>query len=295
MSNQYLKLRRSSVPNKIPDTGSLDFGELALNTYDGLVFMKKSGSAGEEVISIGSGGGGTTNTGSFATTGSNTFRGTQTITGSNGRLIFTGTTPIYPYTLAEIHTNNDYPWLERFYNDTFSTSSAVMAYFGHNDGRFVFHNESTQSIGLQVNGYNAENGLLVYSDKVAFVNNVEVTGSLNVVGSITGSLFGTASWSLNTLNPFTFIATGSVTASVNIANDIFLIKSSSVNFIRVTNNTTTIQNDIFLIKDLSNRTTFTISQSIVYFPTQSAVLSNAVASAGGIYFTSSSFYVGLED
>ena len=200
MSNQYLKLRRSSVPNKIPDTGSLDFGELALNTYDGLVFMKKSGSAGEEVISIGSGGGGTTNTGSFATTGSNTFRGNQII-----------------------------------------------------------------------------------------------TGSLNVTNGITGSLFGTASWSLNTLNPFTFIATGSVTASVNIADDIFLIKSSSVNFIRVTNNTTTIQNDIFLIKDLSNRTVFTISQSIVYFPTQSAVLSNAVASAGGIYFTSSSFYVGLED
>ena len=295
MSNQYLKLRRSSVPNKIPDTGSLDFGELALNTYDGLVFMKKSGSAGEEVISIGSGGGGTTNTGSFATTGSNTFRGSQTITGSNGRLIYTGTTSgAYP-TLAEIHTNNDNVWLERFYNDTFSTSSAVMAYFSWNDGRFVFHNESTQSIGLQVNGFEAENGLLIYPDKVAFVNNVEVTGSLNVVGSITGSLFGTASWSLNTLNPFTFIATGSVTASVNIANDIFLIKSASVNFIRVTNNTTTIQNDIFLIKDLSNRTTFTISQSIVYFPTQSAVLSNAVASAGGIYFTSSSFYVGLED
>ena len=200
MSNQYLKLRRSSVPNKIPDTGSLDFGELALNTYDGLVFMKKSGSAGEEVISIGSGGGGTTNTGSFATTGSNTFRGNQII-----------------------------------------------------------------------------------------------TGSLNVTNGITGSLFGTASWSLNTLNPFTFIATGSVTASVNITDDIFLIKSSSVNFIRVTNNTTTIQNDIFLIKDLSNRTTFTISQSIVYFPTQSATLSNAVASAGGIYFTSSSFYVGLEN
>ena len=295
MSNQYLKLRRSSVPNKIPDTGSLDFGELALNTYDGLVFMKKSGSAGEEVISIGSGGGGTTNTGSFATTGSNTFRGSQTITGSNGRLIYTGTTSgAYP-TLAEIHTNNDNVWLERFYNDTFSTSSAVKAYFSWNDGRFVFHNESTQSIGLQVNGFEAENGLLIYPDKVAFVNNVEVTGSLNVVGSITGSLFGTASWSLNTLNPFTFIATGSVTASVNIANDIFLIKSASVNFIRVTNNTTTIQNDIFLIKDLSNRTTFTISQSIVYLPTQSAVLSNAVASAGGIYFTSSSFYVGLED
>jgi hypothetical protein len=132
--------------------------------------------------------------GSFATTGSNTFQGTQTITGSNGRLIYTGAPlGLYP-TLAEIHANDDYPWLERFYNDTFSTSSAIMAYFGWSDGRFVFHNESTQSIGLQVNGFNAENGLLVYPDKVAFVNNVEVTGSLNVVGGITGSLFGTASF-----------------------------------------------------------------------------------------------------
>ncbi len=122
-----------------------------------------------------------------------------TIAGSNGKLIYTGTTPGVGSnpTLAEVHANDDYPWLERFYNDTFSTSSAVMAYYGWNDGRFVFHNESTQSIGLQVNGFGAENGLLVYSDKVAFVNNVEVTGSLNVVGGITGSLFGTASWAEN--------------------------------------------------------------------------------------------------
>lgn len=54
MANQYLKLRRSSVPGKIPDTGSLEFGEIALNTYDGLAFIKKSGSLGEEVITIGS-------------------------------------------------------------------------------------------------------------------------------------------------------------------------------------------------------------------------------------------------
>jgi hypothetical protein len=120
--------------------------------------------------------------GKYATTGSNTFTGTQTITGSNGRLIYTGTTPGVLPTLAEIHANNDYPWLHRFYNDTFSTSSVVMAYYGHNDGRFVFHNESTQSIGLQVNGFNAENGLLVYSNKVAFVNNIEVSGSVNVYG-----------------------------------------------------------------------------------------------------------------
>jgi hypothetical protein len=134
----------------------------------------------------------TINTGSLATTGSNVFNGSQTITGSNGRLVYRGTALEVNPTLAEIHVNNDTPWLERFHNDTFSTSSAVMAYFAWNDGRFVFHNESTQSIGLQVNGFDAENGLLVYSDKVAFVNNVEISDSLNVNNgdiNVSGSVY----------------------------------------------------------------------------------------------------------
>ena len=173
-------------------TGSLIVSGSAIATegFTGSLFGTSSYALDSETLNG-------TGSGVFATTDSNTFIGTQTITGSNGRLIYTGTTPgVYP-TLVEIHANNDYPWLHRFYNDTFSTTSASMAYFGHNDGRFVFHNESTQSIGLQVNGYNAENGLLVYSNKVAFVNNIEVTGSLNVVGGITGSLFGTSSWAVN--------------------------------------------------------------------------------------------------
>jgi len=158
------------------------------------------------------------NTGSFATTGSNTFIGAQTITGSNGRLIYRGTTSgVYPTnTLAEIHANDDYPWLERFYNDTFSTSSAIMAYFGWSDGRFVFHNESTQSIGLQVNGFGAENGLLVYSDKVAFVNNVVVTGSLTVSGSSTFTNIGPAvfSGSVGSTQGFTGSLQGTASAAL---------------------------------------------------------------------------------
>lgn len=62
MSNQFLKLRRSAVPGKVPGTGSLDFGEIALNTHDGLMFMKKLGDSKiEEVIAIGSNTGGTGN------------------------------------------------------------------------------------------------------------------------------------------------------------------------------------------------------------------------------------------
>jgi len=108
--------------------------------------------------------------------------GTETITGNNGVVILSPTIGSPNYSIQEIHGNDDSPWIARFYNDTFSKTNSVMSYFGWNDGHFVFHNDSTQSIGLQVNGYSAENGLLVYEDKVAFINNVEVTGSVNLRG-----------------------------------------------------------------------------------------------------------------
>jgi hypothetical protein len=69
MSNQFLKLRRSAVPGRIPTTSSLDLGEIALNTYDGLAFMKKSGSSGEQIVTLGTGTGG----GSGNMTGSRFF------------------------------------------------------------------------------------------------------------------------------------------------------------------------------------------------------------------------------
>lgn len=53
MSDQYLKLRRSNVPGKIPSVGSLDFGEIALNTYDGIAYMKVSSSSGIGIVQVG--------------------------------------------------------------------------------------------------------------------------------------------------------------------------------------------------------------------------------------------------
>ena len=246
-------------------------------------------------------------TGSFATTGSNIFKGNQTITGSDGRIVYNGTNTAPDYTLASIHANNDYPWLERFYNDTFSTSSAIMAYFGHNDGRFVFHNESTQSIGLQVNGYSAENGLLVYSNKVAFVNNAEVTGSLNVVGGITGSLFGTASWAKNA-NVFPFSGSADITGSMYVVgptNIVSIPTYQSTDFFLVRNAVTTfkvnrgveITSSAQIPLQINNET----SQSILQI-SQSGLITFATfsfdqtgtAPNGGVYFTSASMYIGLD-
>jgi len=69
MAQQILKLRRSSIPGKVPSTSSLDYGEIALNTYDGIAYMKRSGSNGDEIIAIGVGTSGSF-TGSFFGTSS---------------------------------------------------------------------------------------------------------------------------------------------------------------------------------------------------------------------------------
>jgi hypothetical protein len=40
---QNIILKRSSLPGKVPDTASLNIGEIAVNTYDGKLFIKRSG------------------------------------------------------------------------------------------------------------------------------------------------------------------------------------------------------------------------------------------------------------
>jgi hypothetical protein len=97
---------------------------------------------------------------------------------------------------------------------------------------------------------------------------------------ITGSLFGTSSYANFALTasyamnggsggtPFR-ISTGSISASVDVGPNIFII----------TNN---------------NQPVLTVSQSgVVILATQSQELAG-IAPNGGIYFTSSSFFVGLD-
>ena len=170
-------------------------------------------------------------TGSFATTGSNTFVGAQTITGSNGRLQYSGTN-LSDTSLASIHANDSNPWLERFYNDSFSTSSAVMAYFAWDDGRFIFHNESTESIGIGVNGDYNNPELLVYQDKAVIKNDLFISGNVyatNLTGSGGGNI-DTGSFATTGSNTFigdqTIVGnvtfpSGSFIASTNVSGNLY--------------------------------------------------------------------------
>jgi len=47
-----VKLKRSAVAGRVPATADLALGELALNTYDGRVYLKKSVSAVESIVTL---------------------------------------------------------------------------------------------------------------------------------------------------------------------------------------------------------------------------------------------------
>jgi hypothetical protein len=110
----------------------------------------------------------------------------------------------------------------------------------------------------------------------------------------------TASFALNTGGGSTIntnqIATGSITASVNIdPNNLFLIKSGSNIYFNISSSSnTTLSSDLFIVKNFTTQQpVLTISQSIVQFATQSTI-PTGITEAGSIWFTPSSLYVGLE-
>jgi hypothetical protein len=111
-------------------------------------------------------------------------------------------------------------------------------------------------------------------------SSVEITGSFSVNGPVSLDLFR--------------IITGSVIAQVNTPNNIFSLISGSNEFITVNQSTTTITNDFFLVKNNNDENMLHISGGVFYFQTQSQELTNDV-SPGAFYFTSSSFFVSLEN
>jgi hypothetical protein len=87
---QNIILKRSGLAGKVPDTGSLNLGEVAINTFDGKVFFKRSGSVEsiQEIL--------TTNsliTGSLTLNGTGSFSSLKvndTLTVNHGTTIISG-------------------------------------------------------------------------------------------------------------------------------------------------------------------------------------------------------------
>lgn len=123
------------------------------------------------------------------------------------------------------------------------------------------------------------------------------SGSYTISGSFSGSFQGDGS-GLTGVGLGYAIVSGSVTASVDVQDTIFLIKSGSDTLFTIDKEgSTTISgsaDNLFLIKNANNANMLTVSQSgIITLATQSAELTSP-APNGGIYFTSNAFFVGLD-
>lgn len=51
-----LKFKRSAVPGKVPTIADIDLGEVAINTYDGKLYLKKDDGT-QSIVDIGAGSG----------------------------------------------------------------------------------------------------------------------------------------------------------------------------------------------------------------------------------------------
>jgi hypothetical protein len=136
----------------------------------------------------------------------------------------------------------------------------------------------------------------------------DTSGSLTAPGNITataftGSLLGTASYALTAsyvLNGgLTYaIVTGSITASVDVGNTIFFVKSSSYTPFSISNTgAVTISgsaSNLLTVKNANNTNVLAVSQSGVVILATSSIELTGTAPNGGIYFTSSSLFIGLD-
>ena len=186
---QNIILKRSSLPGKVPDNGSLNVGEIAVNTYDGKLFIKRSGNLDSiEGIVV-------TNS---ITTGSITL----TRTGSFGELVITQDANI----TRDLYVTNDIIGAGDIdISGNITGSSALLS------GSLILSGSQTITNNLTVLGeVNARQfNISVISSSVlfqsgstkfgdtsddthSFTGSVSISGSLTTIGTITGTSFNGA-------------------------------------------------------------------------------------------------------
>jgi hypothetical protein len=88
LNSNIVILKRSAVPGKIPSTSDIELGEIAINTYDGNLFFKKTDGVNISIVSVATSDG--TQTLTNKTLSSATLTGTLTAgggVGTNGQVL----------------------------------------------------------------------------------------------------------------------------------------------------------------------------------------------------------------
>ena len=306
-----IELKRSAVPGRVPTTSSLNLGELALNTYDGKVYLKKDNGTAS-VIELGS------------TSGS--FSGSFT-----GSLLGTASYAIYAET-SSYATNF-------FVSGTLTAQTIIVQTISssiiYSSGSNIFGNSLSDTQRL-TGSVTVTGSLAVNGSNVILTNQTSSFYTGSYTGSFTGSLFGTASYAVTASYALTAsyassgnglfsgsfsgsfegngsgltnisassivglnlsqISTGSITASVDVnANNLFLIKSGSTNYFNIaSDSSTTAYSNLFVIKNFTTQQSIlTVSESILQLATHSSNPTGPIE-VGSFYFTATDLYIGLD-
>lgn len=84
-----IELKRSAVPGKIPTVGQLDLGELAINTYDGTVYLKQDNGVQSIIQLVSTASGSLVASASYAATSSLSLLGIVTASANASTITFT--------------------------------------------------------------------------------------------------------------------------------------------------------------------------------------------------------------
>ena len=262
-----IKLKRSAVPGQVPTTAQLELGELALNTRDGKAFFKQDVNGVQSIVELATTSGSNVSTASYALYAENAGSASNAANAISASYSLVATSASYAITASSA---------DNFLVRGTLTAQTIVAQYVTSSTSFITGSTKFGTIS---------------SNTHEFTGSVTISGSLAVNDSDVILTNQTSSLNLSR------IISGSVIAGVDVdPNNLFLIKSGSTVYFNISSNSnTTLHSDLFIIKNFTTQQpVLTISQSVVQFATQSFNPSGTT-SAGSIWFTSSSMYIGLED
>ena len=225
---QIVQLKRSALSGKVPGTGSLNLGELAINTFDGKIYFRRSGSTNtvQEVITTN-----VVNTGSIFLTGAIT----ASIAATNG--VVSGSSQI----IGVLSSLNSV-------SASLISKTGSYATTGSNTfiGTQTFNNDITVLGAVNARQFNINviSSSVIYQsgstkfgdtgdDTHQFTGSVQVTGSLYVNGSQVGIAPGPNTFDFN-LDPE---AAGTVNYIVDSTENTYALAQTGSFDVKISNTT----------------------------------------------------------
>ena len=196
---QLVQLKRSSTPGNVPSTGQLDEGEIAINTGDGRVFIKKDDDSIQHLVTTDS-----QTTGSIEITGN--ISGSASSTGSFGK-VESNTLSVFDRidSISTLANSTGVGEIVTYGTLTFSTAAGELLYMG-TAGKW-YHADSdalttgayqllglamgtTVADGILLRGHmNVSSGILAHWDQGLAVYVTSTDGNMDTVAPTTSGHF----------------------------------------------------------------------------------------------------------